>query len=187
MGAKAAATTSPIGLRPRNDAVIRRGFTLLELLLVLAIIGLVAAVASACIGGMRTAQAVDQSAQQVLDQAWRCRRLATTRGLTVRLRVDAANKIATVQVVGSDSSVSDPPDALAAEVRLFDGVDDLTAMFRRDDGVSQTDGIIDVLFRPDARCAPTGLLVLACGERQAAVRYPSGVRPALRETVEARP
>jgi type II secretion system protein H len=162
----------------------RRAFTLLELLLVLAIIGLVSAVVAARLGGMRPTQAVDQAAQQVLDQAWRCRQLARAQAAAVRLRIDPTNRITTVQMVAA-GTLTDPPDALPVQVALYEGADELTATYQRDDGATATAALIDVLFRPDGRCDPSGILTLTCAGHQAAVRCPSGQRPALRLTADA--
>ncbi len=162
----------------------RRAFTLLELLLVLAILGLVSAVVAARLGNLRPTQAVDQAAQQVLDQAWRCRQLARSQAVPVRLRIDPATRIATVQLVTA-ATLSDPPDALPVQITLYAGADELTATYQRDDGAAGSTAVIDVLFRPDGRCEPPGLLTLTCAGQQAAVRYPSGQRPALRLTADA--
>ena len=174
---------------------MRRAFTLLELLLVLAIIALGSAVVAVRLGGLRPTQAVDQAAQQVLDQTWRCRRLAQSNGILVRLRIEAEQKTATVQVLGGagvagtggvgdsaagTSAETDPPDALPVLATLYEGAEDLTATFQRDDGVISNEAQIDVLFRPDGRCDPPGLLTLTCAGQVSQVRYPAGLRPPLR-------
>lgn len=165
---------------------MRRAFTLLELLLVLAIIALGSAVVAVRLGGLRPAQAVDQAAQQILDQTWRCRQLARSQGAAVRLRVEPALKTATVQVLGI-SGPTDPTDAQPAEIVLFEGADTITASYLRDDGVASTEDQLDVLFRPDGRCDPPGVLTLACGDHAANVRYPAGLRPPLREIAAVTP
>jgi type II secretion system protein H len=164
---------------------VRPGFTMLELLLVLAVIGLGAGIAAARLGGLRTHQVADQAAQQVMDQARRCRELALSRGVPVRLRLEAATGQATVRLL-SATDEADPADGQPTDLPLREGADDLTLTLRRDDGQAAADGVIDLLFRPDGRCDPPGLVVLASHGRQVGVRL-AAVRPAVMETVEATP
>ena len=158
------------------------GFTLLELILVLTVLGLMSAVAASRLGGLRTSQGVDQAAQQVLDQARRSQHLAAIQGCSVRLRLDMTDKTATVQLLDLQGT-KDPVDGHEARVLLYEGVDDISATYVRDDGVTLAGPIVDLLFLPDARCDPPGLFTLTCNRQHAAVRCYAGVRPPRRETV----
>ena len=165
---------------------VRRAFTLLELLLVLAIIGLASGVAAVRLGGLRTHQVVDQAAQQVVDQARRCRELALARGVPVRLRLDTTTSQAGVRLLGAQGGEADPADGQPMDLTLREGADTLTVTLQRDDGQAASDGVIDLLFRPDGRCDPPGLVVLAGSGFQTGVRLPAG-RPPVPEVVAVAP
>jgi prepilin-type N-terminal cleavage/methylation domain-containing protein len=166
---------------------MRHAFTLLELLLVLVLLGVMSAITAARLGGMRGSQAVEQAAQQVHDQSLRCQHLAAGSGQAVRLRLDPRELSATVQVLGSDGP-RDPADGQDPRVLLGDGSEALTMAFARSDGVARGDGPVDVLFLPDARCDPPGLLTFANRTRSAAVRWHAGARPPTLElTSDAEP
>ena len=155
------------------------GFTLLELILVLTILGLIAGIVSLRLRTLRNTQIVDQAAQYIIDQSLRCQTMAQQQMAMVRLRIDADHKKAIVQVVNPLQTQSD-------QESFCDGLDTLTATFVRDDGVS-TSGLIDVLFRPDSRCDSPGLLTLTCNGQPAALRFPAGSRLPFRESVAVKP
>ena len=157
---------------------MRPAFTLLELLLVLVVIGVLAAVAAARLGGMRATQGVEQAAQQVHDQALRCQELAARNGHAVRLRVDRQALTATVQELLADGP-HDPADGAVPDVLLYDGVDAFTLTFVRDDGIAAADPL-DLLFLPDGRCDTPGQLTLSNNTRDTAVRiHGNGLPPTL--------
>ena len=157
---------------------MRPAFTLLELLLVLVVIGVLAAIAAARLGGMRATQGVEQAAQQVHDQALRCQALAARGGNAVRLRIDRQALTATVQELVA-AGPQDPSDGAVPEVVLYDGVDTLTVTFVRDDGVAAADPL-DLLFLPDGRCDTPGQLTLSNNTRDDAVQiHGNGLPPTL--------
>jgi prepilin-type N-terminal cleavage/methylation domain-containing protein len=154
----------------------RRAFTLLELILVLMVLGLMTALAAARLGGLRTSTNVDLAVRQVVDQARRCQRLATSRGQAVRLRLDLDNRMVSVQMHGSQG-LQAPPDGLDTLTILSDSSDALTATFIRADGVATSTGVVDLMFLPDAVCDTPGLLTIACRDHRAAMRFHLGARP----------
>lgn len=161
---------------------MRRAFTLLELLLVLVLLGFMSTIAAARLGGMRSSQAVEQTAQQVHDQSLRCRQLAFDSGQAVRLRLDLTDPdhriISTVQMLGGDGP-HNPNDGVDPRSELSDGTESLTVTFVRTDGVSANNTQIDLLFLPDARCEPAGKLTVAnrTQTRTASVWWHSGAQP----------
>lgn len=163
---------------PRSHA-----FTMLELLLVLTVLGILAALAAARLGGLRTSQGIALAAQQVQEQALRAQHLAAERGQPVRLRLDPEAGSASVQLLAG-SVASDPADGATAACSLYDGAERLHLAYSRDDGIAVPGGPVDILFLPDARCDLPGTVALAVGERAASVRIAAGAAPPV---VEAAP
>ena len=155
-----------------------RAFTLLELLLVLTVLGIVASVSAARLGGLRTSQGVEQAARQVAEQARRCQHLAQSRAQAVRLRLDATALIATVELLPAGA----PPDGHDARVALHAGAEEMTLRFVRDDGVADPGQRFDLVFLPDARCDPSGVVTISSGGRPATVHINPGSRPPVVET-----
>lgn len=166
---------SPTG---RSEPIVRcpGAFTLLELLLVLTVLGIVASVAAARLGGLRTSQGVEQAAYQVAEQARRCQHLAISRAQTVRLRLDPTTLTAGVELLAG-SAASAPADGHDATIALHAGAEEMTLGFVRDDRVATPGGRIELLFYPDARCDPAGVVAIACAGRAATVRINAGSRP----------
>ncbi len=158
----------------------RRAFTLLELILVLAVIGFLTAVAAARLGGLRSGQTVEQAATRIADQIGRCQGLAAGRSQAVRLRLDLDTRRSAVALLAPGGE-SDPPDGQEALNDLADGSDALALAFTPDGGATTTSGAVDLLFLPDGICAAPGLITLALGERRAGVRCHLGPQPATRE------
>ncbi|HEX3132610.1 MAG TPA: prepilin-type N-terminal cleavage/methylation domain-containing protein [Planctomycetota bacterium] len=193
-----------------------RGFTLLELILVLVVIGFGASFAAARLNGMRGTVGVDMAAQRVVDQARRCQSLAITSGQLVRLRFDLTANTATAMLLDGTRE-HEPADGQPPMVELAQSADDLTMTFVRSDAVngdlttqrlgtttiqtvdrttatsSQTksagaDKTIDLLFSPDQRCDPPGTLTLVGTRRQVDVRLYAGARlPKLATTTVLEP
>jgi type II secretion system protein H len=155
----------------------RPGFTLLELILVLVVLGIGSAIAAARLGGMRGTVGVDQAAQRLVDQARRCQHLAATSGHQVRMRLDL--KAATVTVAMLDDARERlPDDGQAERITLAGGSDVITLGFARGDAVQSSASAeqVDLLFAPDARCEPAGTLTVASTTRTASVRLFAGAR-----------
>lgn len=151
----------------------RRAFTLLELLLVLTVLGIVASVSAARLGGLRTSQGVVEAAGLIAEQARRCQHLAQNRAQAVRLRLDATALTATVELLPAGA----PSDGHDARVALHAGAEEMTLRFVRDDGVADPGQCFDLVFLPDARCDPPGVVTLSSGGRTATVRINAGSRP----------
>lgn len=163
----------------------RSAFTLLELILVLMVVGLGASLAAARLSGMRGTVGVDMAAQSLVDQARRCQHLAATSGNAVRLRVDPTSRELHI-VLLDGAQEREPTDGESGSVRLAQSVDDLTVTFARGDAVQNTkrggkeESTIDLLFTPDQRCDPAGIVTIASRTRSVSVRLSAGVRlPAL--------
>lgn len=154
---------------------MQRAFTLLELILVLAIVGLLAAVAAARLNGLRGTQAVEVAARALGGQAQRARALAMQRAEPVRLRLDLAAPSAEVRIVSGAETI-DPADGGDALVELRSGAEAVSAAFARDDRVPAS-GVVDILFWPDGRSDPAGTWTIAGAGRSAAVRIPGSPLP----------
>lgn len=152
-----------------------RAFTLLELLLVLVVLGVLAALAAARLGGMRAGQGLEQATQIVLDQAQRGQHLAASRAEPVRLRLDHATRTTAVQLIAT-ATASDPQDGQPAQSTLYDGAEELTVAFTRDDGIPTTSDFIDLVFLPDSRCDPPGNIIVTCAGRSATVHCFAGAQ-----------
>lgn len=182
------------------QSVVRRSsrsscsaFTLLELILVLMIVGLGASLAAARLSGMRGSVGVDMAAQSLVDQARRCQHLAATSGQAVRLRLDLAGR--DVHIVLLDGAVErEPTDGEGQRISLAQSVDNLTVTFARGDAVRErttngtAESTIDLLFTPDQRCDPAGVITFTTPTRSAAVRLSAGARlPALVADIQETP
>lgn len=156
-------------------------FTMLELLLVLAVLGAVSALAAVRLTTMRGGQGLERAARLVCEQALRAQQLAAQQGAIVRLRLDPEARSAAVHLVAGAAATA-PGDGQGAAFDLFDGADAMTLELQRDDGAAQPAGAIDLLFLPDHRCDSPGLIVIGVGGRSAAVRIaPGAVPPAIVE------
>jgi type II secretion system protein H len=160
------------------------GFTLLELILVLMVVGLGASLAAARLSGMRGTVGVDMAAQSLVDQARRCQHLAATSGQAVRLRLDTTNRNLHIALLDG-AQEREPTDGESGSVSLAQSVDDLTVTFARGDAVKggkngKEESTIDLLFTPDQRCDPAGIVTIASRTRSVSVRLSAGARlPAL--------
>lgn len=161
------------------------GFTLLELILVLMVVGLGASLAAARLSGMRGTVGVDMAAQSLVDQARRCQHLAATSGHAVRLRLDTTNRELHIALLDG-AQEREPADGESGSVSLAQSVDDLTVTFARGDAVrnakagGKEESTIDLLFTPDQRCDPAGIVTIASRTRSVSVRLSAGARlPAL--------
>lgn len=155
------------------------GFTLLELILVLMIVGLGASLAAARLSSMRGSVGVDMAAQSFIDQARRCQHLAATSGQSVRLRLDpTARMLHIAQLDGTKEQK--PGDGDDAQVSLAHSADDLVVAFARGDGVKtstkESTDAVDFLFSPDRRCDPAGTVTFTAKTRSTAVQLSSGAR-----------
>lgn len=153
----------------------RRAFTLLELILVLAILGILASVVAARLSGLRGTQGVEIAARQVAEQAQRARHLAMQLAVPVRLRLDLDAPSAEVRVIHG-SATAEPGDGGDALTALRSGAESLTATFARDDRVASAKSV-DILFWPDGRSDPAGAWTIITQGRSGTVRIPGGVQP----------
>lgn len=129
--------TSNHGVR---TSPVARGFTLLELILVLMVIGIGSAIAAARLGGMRGTVGVDLAAQRLIDQARRSQHLAATSGHQVRLRLDLKANTVSVAML-DDVRERKPDDGQDDQVALSSGADELTLSFARSDAVGTGSGM----------------------------------------------
>ncbi len=160
----------------------RRGFSLLELILVLVVLGILSAIVASRLGPMRTAQGVDQAVRQLMEQVLRCQRLAAAGSQVVRLRCGLETLVTTVQIVDG-TATRDPSDNQEPEVLLFDGAESITVTFTREDGSTTTAGDVDLLFLPDRRTDPAGYFTITCRDRSSRVRIAAIGTPPVREEV----
>lgn len=159
---------------------MRAAFTLLELILVLAVLGFLSAVAAARLGGLRTGQQVEQAARTVEDQIQRCQRLAIARGQAVRLRLNLDARTIETHLLSAGMGQI-PPDG-QPELATLDG-DSLAVSYRADSGTQTTSGTVDLLFLPDGVCDLPGDLTITQGERTATVLCHLGSQPPTRLAV----
>jgi type II secretion system protein H len=178
--AKLAARSSPREAR-RAKLVARDGFTLLELILVLMIVGLGASLAAARLSSMRGTVGADMAAQTFVDQARRCQHLAATSGQQVRLRLDLTGRTLDVTLLDGAKEQA-PTDGEDQHLSLSQSADDLTISFARGDAVMARtqSSSVDLLFSPDQRCEPAGTVTFTGSNHVASVRLSAGARlPAL--------
>lgn len=159
----------------------RASFTLLELILVLAILGILASVVAARLNGLRGTQGGEVAARQVAEQAQRARHLAMHQAEPVRLRLDLAAPSAELRVL-RDGGAAEPGDGGGAMTALRNGSEELAASFARDDRLAATK-TVDILFWPDGRADPAGTWTIATDGRSASVRIPGGPQP-VRVTID---
>lgn len=156
---------------------MRAAFTLLELILVLAIIGFLTAVAAARMNGMRGSQQVEQATRQIADQVQRCQRLATARSMAVRLRFDLTAHTAAVHLLAAGVEQI-PPDG---QPELSELAGDALAMsYTADSGAVTSSGMLDLLFLPDGICDLPGTLTVTQGPSTATVQCHLGSQPPTR-------
>lgn len=167
---------SPLVAR-RSPLFSRSGFTLLELILVLMIVGLGASIAAARLTGMREKVGVEMAAQTLVDQARRSQHLAVTSGQTVRLRLDLSGRALDIARMDGAKEL-EPKDGEPAHVALSQSADELTISFVRGDAVRYVtaEEKIDLLFSPDQRCDPAGIVTFTSASRSASVRLFAGAR-----------
>lgn len=174
----------------QTPPALRVGFSLLELILVLVVLGITTSVVAVRLSSMRTSQSVAQAARALEDQFGRCRHLAVSRGDLARLRLDLDAQTATVQV-RTPAGFADPADAELPDCDLRSGVEAQTIAFAPGDPAQpatagsagnqaqmQTAGQVDILFYPDARCEPSGRVTFQKGVNVATVVCPPAGRPA---------
>ncbi len=163
----------------------RAGFTLLELLLVLVLIGILSGVAASRLNGLRTSTAVDQAARQVADQVRRAQGLALQQRQPVRLRLDLDQRTTEVQVLMAGGP-RDPADGASPVVHLAASADRFTLDYARGDQL-RTGSPVDVVFLPDRRCDGAGTMTIAIADRAMTVRIDGGARPPVVALGEVRP
>jgi type II secretion system protein H len=167
-----------------RSSQLNKAFTLLELLLVLVIIGIIAALVAGKLSGLRDTTAVDQTAQRLRDQARASQLLATQTAQTIRLRIDREQLIAWTTAIDPTLNQNYPDNAPTANreprtanhlvVALRTSTDDVTLEFDRADGISQRDKTIDIIFYPDRSCDPAGIFTVTSARRAAQVQLSAG-------------
>jgi type II secretion system protein H len=150
----------------------RAAFTLLELVLVLALIGILAGISVHYLSPLRHGQAVEQAARQLLDDIQRCQDLSVQHTELIRLRINLDERDAAIAMTGAGS---DQQDAFAADHSLSS--QDLSIRFFNLDGSEQDAGSVDLLFLPDQRCENAGIFVLSMNQYSIQVECFSNARP----------
>ncbi len=159
------------------------GFSLLELILVLVVLGITSAVAASRLSALRQSEGVGQAAHALADQLGRGRLLAATHGDLARLRLDLDAQTTWMQV-RSAAGFSDPTDGEPADFALRQGNELQTLTFTGADAKEKKTGLVDILFYPDNRCDPSGKVTFAKGSSSMDVVFPPTGAPA---RVEATP
>jgi type II secretion system protein H len=150
------------------------GFTLLELLLVLVIIGIGAALVGSRLGSLRDTASVDMAAKRLRDQARACQQMAIANAQIVRLRVNTQHLTADIESINNATGAIE--ERHAPLLVLQSGADAVTLTYERSDGVANPSDYIDVLFYPDYRCDPPGRFTLASQKRFASVHIAAGAQ-----------
>lgn len=139
---------STTGLKIRS----RAAFTLLELILVMAIIGITIAMAIPSLHGFAQGRRPGECAEQIVSLANWARTQAIARGLVYRLNVNPASRTYWLTVEQDDGTVS----ALGEEFgRVFTAPDGVTLSW---DVAPQPDGQY-VRFTPTGRCDPGNIYI----------------------------
>lgn len=129
----------------------RSAFTLLEIVLVLALIGVLAGVTAHFLSPLRHAQSAEQAAYQLLDDILHSRDQAAREARLIRLRVDLDQGTVSSAAVESEGD---------AERHELGNQSQLTLRFIRRDGSEQDSGVVELLFLPDMRCVSAGIFLL---------------------------
>ena len=134
------------------------GFSLLELVLVLALIGVIAGISVGSLAPLRHGQVIEQSVRRLGDQIVHCQMLASKQAQIIRLRIDLDAKRMQVHALPDDSQ------ALSTEHDFIDNAA-LRLSFFDLSGTEQQNGVIDLLFLPDQRCDKAGYFVFHLHEQ----------------------
>lgn len=117
--------TSSITGRSSSRRIVRRrraaGFTLLELILVLAILAVVVALAVPTLHGFAASRGTTQCADQIVALCRWARTQSVTRGLTYRLNLDAGSGTYWLTVEQDDGTVASPGEEFGRVFRAPDG------------------------------------------------------------------
>lgn len=128
------------------------GFSLLELILVLALIGVIAGISVGSLAPLRHGQVIEQSARRLGDRIVHCQLLASKQAQIIRLRIDLDAKSMQVHALPNEDQ------ALSVQQDFIDNAA-LRLSFFDLNGSEQQSGFIDLLFFPDQRCDVAGYFV----------------------------
>ena len=90
---RCAAPCSPFSIQHSSFSISRRGFTLLELIVVLLVLSVLFAMAAPSMSGFGAGRAAKQTASQIVSLSRWAREQAISEGRTYRLNFDAANQV----------------------------------------------------------------------------------------------
>jgi prepilin-type N-terminal cleavage/methylation domain-containing protein len=165
--------------------VTRRAFTLLELVLVLAVLGMVASVVASRLALLRGSREAEVVARRFAEQVLRAQRLSASAAQPVRLHFDPAQPACSLAVL-RDGVETAPGDGHDAAVTLRGSQVDLACAWVGAD-TSAAPGAVDLLFTPDARCQSAGTATFSGGGRRVSVTVAEGSRPPLVEVLHDAP
>jgi len=146
----------------RAGARRARGFTFLELMVVILLIGLLSAIVVANLEGLTDRSSLDASARKLGNTLISVRDIASSQGRELRVEIDVDNQRWRVVDLPSPTDVPDPDDREEQTWRgewdqPLDGVVMESLEFSRSD-VSQR-GYVTVLFDADGQISPGGFVV----------------------------
>ena len=159
----------------------RAGFTLLELLLVLVLIGVLAALTATRLAPLRAARDADNVAQLLSQKMQESQDLAGFHAQLVRFRLDLDQDAYSIAVLGD---AQDAKSKSGERTTRLSQSDSLSITFLQDNGLERDTGNVDVIFYPDRRSNVMGVFTiqLAAQEKQVAC-YRSGRAPRVKQSL----
>lgn len=145
------------------------GFTLIELVLVMVIIGAMLAVVAPSLGRMRARSRVDDTAAQLRSMVELARARAVADGRPTRLVVDTTEHLCWIEHLEGGGFVRTPASH-GAKVELDDGV-----VVTSDDAASEEAGVYLIRAEPDGRVELAQLRLLGADSGRERVVYTRSV------------
>ena len=159
-----------------RSVCIRRGFTLMELVVVMLILSVLFAMVAPSLGGFGAGRKAAQTASQILTLSRWAREQAITEGRTYRLVFDPANQL--YQAMAANGPVFEPTGTdFGRPFSIPDGVEVTVE-------ASQSDGTTYLEFLPSGRSQPARVRVVSKNGQETVLATLSATEPLRAVTAE---